>query len=160
MTLSWCNISILKYFFFLWYEVILYHIIMKADRNKVLPYVNLCVVNLTFTYCSDSLWRGDSPLTRRWTRLVCAFQSDAAHTLGVCHRVYLLNRVVSWVEVIEARSCPAVNVTDSTLGGVPTRVFQPKGENRLRRGVIYFHGGGWALGSASWFDSRRIQLGL
>lgn len=74
--------------------------------------------------------------------------SDAAHTLGVCHRVHLLNRVVSWVEVIEARSCPAVNVTDSALGGVPTRVFQPKGENRLRRGVIYFHGGGWALGSA------------
>ncbi|XP_023181863.1 LOW QUALITY PROTEIN: neutral cholesterol ester hydrolase 1-like [Xiphophorus maculatus] len=73
--------------------------------------------------------------------------SDAAHTLGVCHRVHLLNRVVSWVEVIEARSGPTVNVTDSTLGGVPTRVFQPNGESRLRRGVIYFHGGGWALAS-------------
>ncbi|KAK5623607.1 hypothetical protein CRENBAI_011069 [Crenichthys baileyi] len=73
--------------------------------------------------------------------------SDVAHTLGVCHRVHLLNRVVSWVEVIEACSCSAVNVTDSTLGGVPTRVFQPKGESRLRRGVIYFHGGGWALAS-------------
>ncbi|XP_070842150.1 neutral cholesterol ester hydrolase 1-like [Chaetodon trifascialis] len=73
--------------------------------------------------------------------------SDVAHALGVCHRVHLLNQVVSWVEVIEARSCPAVHVTDSTLGGVPARVFQPKGGKQLRRGVLYFHGGGWALGS-------------
>uniref|UniRef100_A0A3B4TCV5 Neutral cholesterol ester hydrolase 1 n=1 Tax=Seriola dumerili TaxID=41447 RepID=A0A3B4TCV5_SERDU len=72
---------------------------------------------------------------------------DVAHALGVCHRVHLLNQVVSWVEVIEARSCPAVLVTDSALGGVPTRVFQPKGGKKLKRGVIYFHGGGWALGS-------------
>ncbi|XP_040921678.1 neutral cholesterol ester hydrolase 1-like [Toxotes jaculatrix] len=73
--------------------------------------------------------------------------SDVAHALGVCHRVHLLNQVVSWVEVIEAHSCPAVHVTDSALGGVPTRVFQPKGGKKLRRGVIYFHGGGWALAS-------------
>ncbi|XP_071782769.2 neutral cholesterol ester hydrolase 1-like [Centroberyx gerrardi] len=72
---------------------------------------------------------------------------DVAHALGVCHRVHLLNRVVSWVEVIEARSCAAVRVSDSALGGVATRVFQPKGGNKTKRGVIYFHGGGWALGS-------------
>uniref|UniRef100_A0A3B4H782 Neutral cholesterol ester hydrolase 1 n=1 Tax=Pundamilia nyererei TaxID=303518 RepID=A0A3B4H782_9CICH len=51
------------------------------------------------------------------------------------------------VRVIEARSSPAVNVTDSALGGVPTRVFHPIGGEKLKRGVIYFHGGGWALGS-------------
>ncbi|XP_039900196.1 neutral cholesterol ester hydrolase 1-like [Simochromis diagramma] len=73
--------------------------------------------------------------------------SDVAHAMGVCHRVHVLNRVVSWVEVIEARSSPAVNVTDSALGGVPTRVFHPIGGEKLKRGVIYFHGGGWALGS-------------
>ena len=72
-----------------------------------------------------------------------------AHALGVCHRVHLLNRLVSWVEEIEARSCNAVHVADSTLGGVPTRVFQPKVGKQLKRGVIYFHGGGWALGSGS-----------
>ncbi|XP_041817239.1 neutral cholesterol ester hydrolase 1-like [Chelmon rostratus] len=73
--------------------------------------------------------------------------SDVAHALGLCHRVHLLDQVVSWLEVIEARSCPAVHVTDSRLGGVPARVFQPKGGKQLKRGVIYFHGGGWALGS-------------
>uniref|UniRef100_A0A3B5BAV7 Neutral cholesterol ester hydrolase 1-like n=1 Tax=Stegastes partitus TaxID=144197 RepID=A0A3B5BAV7_9TELE len=49
--------------------------------------------------------------------------------------------------VIEARSSAAVHVADSTLGGVPTRVFEPSGGSRPKRGVIYFHGGGWALGS-------------
>uniref|UniRef100_A0A1A8I7H7 Neutral cholesterol ester hydrolase 1 n=1 Tax=Nothobranchius kuhntae TaxID=321403 RepID=A0A1A8I7H7_NOTKU len=73
--------------------------------------------------------------------------SDIAHALGFCHRVHLLNRVVSWVEVVEARSSVTVHVTDSTLGGVPTRVFQPKEGRKLKRGVIYFHGGGWALAS-------------
>lgn len=75
-------------------------------------------------------------------------QSDAAHALGVCHRIHLLNWIVSWVEEIEARSCDAVQVTDSTLGGVPTRVFHPLGGSQLKRGIVYFHGGGWALGSA------------
>ncbi|XP_034023623.1 neutral cholesterol ester hydrolase 1-like [Thalassophryne amazonica] len=73
--------------------------------------------------------------------------SDVAHALGMCHRVHMLNWVVSLVEVIDARSCSAVHVSDTTLGGVPTRVFKPKGGSRLKRGVIYFHGGGWALGS-------------
>lgn len=74
--------------------------------------------------------------------------SDVAHASGLCHRVHLLNWLVSLVEEVPARSCSAVNVSDSTLGGVPTRVFQPRGGRRLKRGVIYFHGGGWALASA------------
>uniref|UniRef100_A0A8C2Z695 Neutral cholesterol ester hydrolase 1 n=1 Tax=Cyclopterus lumpus TaxID=8103 RepID=A0A8C2Z695_CYCLU len=74
--------------------------------------------------------------------------SDVAHALGVCHRVHLLNQVVSWVEEVEARSCSAVHVSDSSLGGVPARVFLPTAGRRLKRGVVYFHGGGWALGSA------------
>ncbi|XP_069368550.1 neutral cholesterol ester hydrolase 1-like [Paralichthys olivaceus] len=82
--------------------------------------------------------------------------SDVAHSLGLCHRVHLLNRVVSWVEVIEARSCSAVHVSDSALGGVPTRVFQAKGGERPKRGVIYFHGGGWALGSGRMRSYDRL----
>ncbi|XP_055738044.1 neutral cholesterol ester hydrolase 1-like isoform X4 [Salvelinus fontinalis] len=60
----------------------------------------------------------------------------------------MLNSVVSRLEVIEPWSSPTVRVTDSALGGVPARVFQPVGGGAtLRRGVLYFHGGGWALGS-------------
>uniref|UniRef100_A0A674B291 Neutral cholesterol ester hydrolase 1 n=1 Tax=Salmo trutta TaxID=8032 RepID=A0A674B291_SALTR len=56
--------------------------------------------------------------------------------------------------VIEPWSSPTVSVTDSALGGVPARVFQPVGGGaKLRRGVLYFHGGGWALGSG-----RKLPL--
>lgn len=46
---------------------------------------------------------------------------------------------------------PGVKVSDITFAGVPVRVYEPPagGEGHLRRGLVYFHGGGWALGSAS-----------
>ncbi|XP_068566397.1 neutral cholesterol ester hydrolase 1-like [Cebidichthys violaceus] len=82
--------------------------------------------------------------------------SDVAHALGVCHRVHLLNQVVSWVEEVEARSCSAVQVSDSSLGGVPARVFRPKRGRQPKRGVVYFHGGGWALGSGRMRSYDRL----
>ncbi|XP_072221564.1 neutral cholesterol ester hydrolase 1a [Leuresthes tenuis] len=44
---------------------------------------------------------------------------------------------------------PGVKVSDITFAGVPVRVYEPPagGEGHLRRGVMFFHGGGWALGS-------------
>lgn len=46
---------------------------------------------------------------------------------------------------------PGVQVSDVTFAGVPVRVFQPPagGEGHLRRGLVYFHGGGWVIGSTS-----------
>ena len=46
---------------------------------------------------------------------------------------------------------PGVKVSDITFAGVPVRVYEPPagGEGHLRRGVMFFHGGGWALGSGS-----------
>uniref|UniRef100_A0A1A7XU20 Neutral cholesterol ester hydrolase 1 n=1 Tax=Iconisemion striatum TaxID=60296 RepID=A0A1A7XU20_9TELE len=44
---------------------------------------------------------------------------------------------------------PGVKVSDTTFAGIPVRVYEPPagGEGHLRRGLMYFHGGGWALGS-------------
>uniref|UniRef100_A0A3Q4BAY1 Alpha/beta hydrolase fold-3 domain-containing protein n=1 Tax=Mola mola TaxID=94237 RepID=A0A3Q4BAY1_MOLML len=44
---------------------------------------------------------------------------------------------------------PGVKVSDITFAGVPVRVYEPPagGEGHLRRGLMFFHGGGWALGS-------------
>ncbi|XP_038148258.1 neutral cholesterol ester hydrolase 1a [Cyprinodon tularosa] len=44
---------------------------------------------------------------------------------------------------------PGVKVSDITFAGVPVRVYEPPagGEGHLRRGLMYFHGGGWAFGS-------------
>ncbi|KAM9341663.1 neutral cholesterol ester hydrolase 1a [Symphorus nematophorus] len=45
---------------------------------------------------------------------------------------------------------PGVKVSDITFTGIPVRLYEPPagGEGHLRRGLLYFHGGGWALGSA------------
>ncbi|KAM9354354.1 neutral cholesterol ester hydrolase 1-like [Pholidichthys leucotaenia] len=42
-----------------------------------------------------------------------------------------------------------VKVSDITFAGIPVRVYEPpaRGEGHLRKGLMYFHGGGWALGS-------------
>lgn len=46
---------------------------------------------------------------------------------------------------------PGVKVSDITFAGIQVRVYEPPagGEGHLRRGLMFFHGGGWALGSAS-----------
>ena len=46
---------------------------------------------------------------------------------------------------------PGVKFSDITFAGIPVRVYEPPagGEGHLRRGLMFFHGGGWALGSAS-----------
>eukprot|EP00064_Thunnus_orientalis_P009959 superscaffoldBa00001302_g9985 len=45
---------------------------------------------------------------------------------------------------------PGVKVSDIDFAGIPVRVYEPPagGEGHLRRGLMFFHGGGWALGSA------------
>ncbi|XP_077476271.1 neutral cholesterol ester hydrolase 1-like [Stigmatopora argus] len=42
------------------------------------------------------------------------------------------------------------SVSDTAFDGVPVRVYQPPpeaGQGRLKRGLLYIHGGGWAYGS-------------
>ncbi|XP_074548160.1 neutral cholesterol ester hydrolase 1a [Halichoeres trimaculatus] len=49
----------------------------------------------------------------------------------------------------DAGVVPGVKISDITFDGVPVRVYEPPagGEGHLRRGLMYYHGGGWALGS-------------
>lgn len=55
-----------------------------------------------------------------------------------------------------------VKVSDMTFAGVPVRVYEPPagGEGHLRRGLLFFHGGGWALGSGKkgTYDSLNRML--
>ncbi|KAL7380454.1 hypothetical protein ABVT39_018168 [Epinephelus coioides] len=55
-----------------------------------------------------------------------------------------------------------VKVSDMTFAGVPVRVYEPPagGEGHLRRGLLFFHGGGWALGSGKKgaYDSLNRML--
>ncbi|XP_053701419.1 neutral cholesterol ester hydrolase 1-like [Synchiropus splendidus] len=58
----------------------------------------------------------------------------------------LLNHLVP----TDTNARPGLKFSDITLAGVPVRVYEPLGggEGHLRRAVMFFHGGGWAIGSA------------
>uniref|UniRef100_A0A3Q2YTA4 Neutral cholesterol ester hydrolase 1 n=1 Tax=Hippocampus comes TaxID=109280 RepID=A0A3Q2YTA4_HIPCM len=49
--------------------------------------------------------------------------------------------------IIDTFICSHI-LCDGVLGGVPSRIFQATGGRWPKRGVLYFHGGGWALGTA------------
>lgn len=59
--------------------------------------------------------------------------------------------MMRWVSGSGSSKVPGVKVSDVTFAGIPVRVYEPPagGEGHLRRGLLYFHGGGWALGSNS-----------
>lgn len=48
-------------------------------------------------------------------------------------------------------------VEDLTVNGVHVRVFRPPGEDP-KPGVIYFHGGGWVLGSCETHDDMCAEI--
>ncbi|XP_072264094.1 arylacetamide deacetylase [Pyxicephalus adspersus] len=74
---------------------------------------------------------------------------DLAELLGVKHYMDVM-MLLTKVEHTEPVSDEYVTVTDTSFSNVPVRIYVPKLQSEaLRRAVIYIHGGGWCLGSAS-----------
>ncbi|XP_023680156.1 neutral cholesterol ester hydrolase 1-like [Paramormyrops kingsleyae] len=73
-----------------------------------------------------------------------------AHTLGLTHHTDVLNLVASSFGLLGSESSENLRVSDTAFAGVEVRVFQStlREAGELKRGVVYIHGGGWALGSA------------
>jgi len=90
----------------------------------------------------------DSPSPRFFST---SLQSNLIHSLGLSHHLITLNFIIISFGKKSARSSPRVKVTDTDFDGVEVRVFEgpPKPDEPLRRSVVYIHGGGWALASAS-----------
>ncbi|XP_020836130.1 neutral cholesterol ester hydrolase 1 [Phascolarctos cinereus] len=76
--------------------------------------------------------------------------------VGLSHHLIALNFIIVSFGRKSAWSSPNVQITDTQFGGVEVRVFEgfPKAKEPLKSGVIYIHGGGWALASAriSYYD--------
>ncbi|XP_067291506.1 neutral cholesterol ester hydrolase 1-like [Pseudorasbora parva] len=76
--------------------------------------------------------------------------SFVAHDLGLSSPFGVVKYYSSWVDVKSNQSSPNVRVTEGSFGGVEAQVFESTvegQEQRLKRGVVYFHGGGWTVGS-------------
>ncbi|KAJ8357105.1 hypothetical protein SKAU_G00198990, partial [Synaphobranchus kaupii] len=72
-----------------------------------------------------------------------------AESLGICPFSQVLNYALTF-DKLSPMSNENLLVTDTTVGGVKAQVCQWTGGavGELKRGVVFFHGGGWALGSA------------
>ncbi|MGH7186172.1 MAG: alpha/beta hydrolase, partial [Pseudomonadota bacterium] len=66
----------------------------------------------------------------------------------------------AWDDVCRKFRAPRPNrlmVEDLAANGVHVRVFRPPG-NQPKPGVIYFHGGGWVLGSCETHDDVCAEI--
>uniref|UniRef100_A0A671PZD3 Alpha/beta hydrolase fold-3 domain-containing protein n=1 Tax=Sinocyclocheilus anshuiensis TaxID=1608454 RepID=A0A671PZD3_9TELE len=73
-----------------------------------------------------------------------------AHGLGLSRPFDIVKYAASWDEIKGPQSSPAIRVTETSFGGVQAQVFESTAadqEPHLKRGVVYFHGGGCTLGS-------------
>ncbi|XP_034760259.2 arylacetamide deacetylase-like 4 [Acipenser ruthenus] len=72
--------------------------------------------------------------------------------MGLCTQVGF-TRWVSNTLLRTSKVPPQLLIKDLTFAGVPVRVYQPKAPSSgHRRGLLYFHGGGWMLGSIDTYD--------
>ncbi|KAG1944091.1 neutral cholesterol ester hydrolase 1-like [Pimephales promelas] len=74
--------------------------------------------------------------------------SFVAHDLGLSSPFGVVKYLSSWEDVKSNKSRPTVRITEASFGGVEALVFESTAEGqeqRLKRGVVYFHGGGWTL---------------
>ncbi|NXD82993.1 AAAD deacetylase, partial [Halcyon senegalensis] len=79
-----------------------------------------------------------------------------ADHLGLMHYMDTL-MLITAAEYIAPMSDENVTVTDTEFSNVPVRLFVPrKASDGLRRGVVYFHGGGWCLGHAGMKSYDRL----
>ncbi|NWV46422.1 NCEH1 hydrolase, partial [Daphoenositta chrysoptera] len=72
------------------------------------------------------------------------------HYLKLSHHLILLNYLIWSFDKLTDVSSEDIKIKDAVFDGVKVRVFEPlaKGDESLKRSVVYIHGGGWALASS------------
>ncbi|XP_051839143.1 neutral cholesterol ester hydrolase 1 [Antechinus flavipes] len=82
--------------------------------------------------------------------------------VGLSHHLIALNFIIVSFGKKSAWSSPNVQITDTNFDGVEVRVFEgfPKAKEPLKSGIVYIHGGGWALASAriSYYDELCSKM--
>ncbi|XP_071999087.1 arylacetamide deacetylase-like [Engystomops pustulosus] len=72
-----------------------------------------------------------------------------AEMFGIKHYMDVM-MLLTYAEHTEPASDSNVIITDTSFSDVPVRLYIPKGQSStLRRAIMFIHGGGWCLGSAT-----------
>ncbi|XP_022617169.1 arylacetamide deacetylase-like 4 [Seriola dumerili] len=83
------------------------------------------------------------------------------HRLGICHQVSFIRWFMACFLTCLNPVPADLRVKDLTFSEVPVRVYEPTAVcEGLRRALVYFHGGGWVLGSIDSVDEvcRHIAM--
>ncbi|XP_064874937.1 neutral cholesterol ester hydrolase 1-like [Oncorhynchus nerka] len=76
---------------------------------------------------------------------------DLCQCLGLSHHIPWFRGAISGPESLGEMAGGGVRVSDVDFDRVPVRVYEPPaaegGDGGLRRAVMFYHGGGWALGT-------------
>lgn len=86
---------------------------------------------------------------------------DIAHSLGLSHSVHVINSAIVGFESLVPITNQEIQTEDVLFDGVHVRVYYPQGEEeKLRRAVMFIHGGGWSLGAPKLgsYDSLCRQM--
>ncbi|XP_047439573.1 arylacetamide deacetylase-like 4 [Mugil cephalus] len=75
------------------------------------------------------------------------------YRLGICHQVSFIRWFVACFLTRVKQVPTGLRVKDMKFSEVPVRLYEPTTEcSGLRRGLVYFHGGGWVMGSIDSVD--------
>ncbi|XP_076863816.1 arylacetamide deacetylase-like 4 [Brachyhypopomus gauderio] len=96
---------------------------------------------------------------RKLHALHCVFVGTAVlgqilERLGLCSQVGFTRWLFGLAAPRKQPPPPGLHIKDLTFSGVPVRVYQPTASpSQLKRGLLYFHGGGWIFGSIESYDA-------
>nr|XP_056720924.1 arylacetamide deacetylase-like 4 [Euleptes europaea] len=95
----------------------------------------------------------DQPLKLRilhWLMLVSASLGKILENLCFCSQIHFIRFTQEGKKLGED---PKLLIKDLTFEDIPVRVYQPReSKPERRKGVVYFHGGGWMFGSINSYD--------
>jgi neutral cholesterol ester hydrolase 1 len=78
--------------------------------------------------------------------------------LGVGNGYNISRSLVTFFSLLPPRNYQGLKVNDTLFGGVPVRTYVPETSDGLTGAMIFFHGGGWILGSTDSHDHTTSEI--
>ncbi|KAJ6656856.1 hypothetical protein lerEdw1_003187 [Lerista edwardsae] len=96
----------------------------------------------------------DQPLKLRflhWLMIISSFLGKILENLSLCSEIHFVRYTQEGKKLGED---PKLIIQDLTFENIPVRLYQPRESEaqQKRRGVVFFHGGGWMFGSLNSYD--------
>ncbi|CAM4731972.1 unnamed protein product [Leuciscus chuanchicus] len=81
--------------------------------------------------------------------------------LGLCHQMNFTRWCRFFIMARKGPVPPGLRIKDLTFSGVPVRVYEPTAASgEKKRGLVYFHGGGWMFGCIDDYDEVCQYISL